>query len=137
MKAGFSPNGKKSIYPGYYLGVDTENVHVGGGLFMVQTAELKKVREHIARKPEELIKIITKKNFTDNFGKLKGDKSKRIDKSFLPIAEKTDLIYNKQFFAFAEFPLGPFYDSDSLVEEIITHFEVITPFNQYLNQAFA
>lgn len=137
MKAGFSPNGKKSIYPGYYLGIDTENVHVGGGLFMVQTAELKKVREHISRNADALIKISSEKDFTDNFGKLKGDKAKRIDKSFLPIAEKTNLIYNKQFFAFAEFPLAPFYGSDSLVEEIISHFKLINPLNQYLNQAFA
>lgn len=136
MKAGFSPEGKKSIYPGYYLGIDSENVHVGGGLFMVQTAELKKVREYISRKPEELIKISTKRNFTDNFGKLKGDKAKRIDKSFLPTAEKTDLIYNKQFFAFAEFPVAPFYGSDELAEEILNHFELINPLNTYLNKAF-
>jgi len=136
MKAGFSPNGKKSIYPGYYLGIDAENVHVGGGLFMVQTAELKKVRELISRKPQELIEISTKKNFTDNFGKLKGDKAKRIDKSLLPIAEKTDLIYNKQFFAFSEFPLAPFFGSDLLVGEILEHFKIINPLNNYLNKAF-
>lgn len=136
MKAGFSPGGKKSIYPGYYLGIDAENVHVGGGLFMIQTPELKKVREHIAKDPDKLIKITTQKEFADNFGNLKGDKAKRIDKSFLPIAEKTDLIYNKQFFAFAEFPLVPFYNSDGLVKEIVNHFEQINPLNTYLNKVF-
>ncbi len=137
MKAGFSPKGKKSIYPGYYLGIDAENVHVGGGLFMVQPPELKRIRDHIANKTDELIKITQQKGFTQNFGKLKGDKSKRLDKHLLPIAEKTDLIYNKQFYAFAEFPLEPFYNSESLTKEILDHFGQINPLNTYLNKAFS
>ena len=136
MKAGFSPDGKKSIFPGYYLGIDSENVHVGGGLFMIRPPELKKVRKHIAENPDGLIKITTNKSFTQNFGKLKGDKAKRLDKSLQPIAEKTDLIYNKQFYAFAEFPLAPFYESTSLSNEVLEHFEQINPLNAYLNKVF-
>ena len=136
MKAGFSPEGKKSIYPGYYLGIDAENVHVGGGLFMIRPPELKKVRDHIAKNPDILIQLINRKGFTENFGKLKGDKSKRLDKSLLEVTKKTDLIYNKQFYAFAEFPLAPFYGSNSLIKEILTHFEQINPLNTYLNKAF-
>ena len=60
----------------------------------------------------------------------------RLDKDFLPIAEKTDLIYNKQFYAMAEFPLEPFYNGNGLSEEIMVHFEAIKPLNAYLNQAF-
>ncbi|MFS4466286.1 DUF2461 domain-containing protein [Maribacter sp. 2210JD10-5] len=136
MKAGFSPEGKKSIYPGYYLGIDAENIHVGGGLFMIQPSELKKIRTHIANNTEAFIKLTNSKNFTSNFGKLKGEKSKRLDKELLETAEKTDLIFNKQFYAMAEFPLEPFYDSTQLREEILDHFEAIKPLNTYLNKAF-
>lgn len=136
MKAGFSPGGKKSELPGYYLGIDAEHVHVGGGLFMIRPPELKKVRELIAKKPETLIQLVTEKGFKDSFGQLKGEKAKRLDKSFLATADKTEFIFNKQFYGFAEFPLSNFYGSHRLVDEIWEHFEGIKPLNEYLNKAF-
>ena len=136
MKAGFSPEGKKSIYPGYYLGIDADSIHVGGGLFMVRSPELKKVRELIAEDPNVLADIVSSSQFTSNFGKLKGEKAKRLDKSLIVATEKTDLIYNKQFYAMAEFPLEPFYNSGKLADEVFEHFEAIRPLNTYLNGAF-
>ncbi|PWL39818.1 hypothetical protein DKG77_03020 [Flagellimonas aquimarina] len=136
LKAGFSPNGKKSILPGYYLGIDATSIHVGGGLFTVRPPELALLRNHIAKNVSVFTKIIEASSFTQNFGRLKGEKSKRLDKSLLSSAEKTDLIYNKQFYAMAEFPLEPFYGSDSLSNEILSHFEAIKPLNTYLSEAF-
>ena len=136
MKAGFSPNGKKSIFPGYYLGIDAESIHVGGGLFMLRTPELKKVREHIADSPSILTDIVTASDFTSNFGKLKGEKAKRLDKTLLEAAKQTDLIYNKQFYTMAEFPLEPFYGSEKLINEVLEHFRAIRPLNEYLNSVF-
>ena len=136
LKAGFSPNGKKSVLPGYYLGIDAQNIHVGGGLFMLKPPELKLVREHIANNPKSLIAITRATSFTQNFGKLKGEKAKRLDKALLPVAEKTDLIFHKQFYAMAEFPLEPFYGSKELGKEVLAHFEAIRPLNSYLNKAF-
>ncbi|WP_190810453.1 DUF2461 domain-containing protein [Flagellimonas sp. S3867] len=136
LKAGFSPNGKKSMLPGYYLGIDASSIHVGGGLFMLRPPELSKIRNHIAANTSELIKITTDTTFVQNFGQLSGEKAKRLDKSLLPITKKTDLIYNKQFYAMAEFPLEPFYGSEKLNQEIISHFKAIKPLNTYLNHAF-
>ncbi len=136
MKAGFSPGGKKSELPGYYLGIDAEHIHVGGGLFMVHPPELKKVRAHLASHTDTFLNIIEHSDFIKNFGKLKGDRAKRLDKDLLHVADKTEYIYNKQFYAFAEFPLSNFYDSNRLVTEVLAHFEVIKPLNDFFNQAF-
>ncbi|WP_350286793.1 DUF2461 domain-containing protein [uncultured Croceitalea sp.] len=136
MKAGFSPGGKKSELPGYYIGIDAEHVHVGGGLFMINTVELKKLRNHIAKNINGILSITNDERFVREFGQLKGEKAKRLDKSLLTTAKKTDLIYNKQFYAMAEFPLEPFYASKKLEGEIQNHFKVIAPLNAYLNQAF-
>lgn len=135
MKAGFSAGGRKSELPGYYLGIDAENIHVGGGLFMVRPSELKKVRQYIASKPKALIDIVEAQPFKSAFGKLRGEKAKRLDKELLSASEKTALIYHKQFYAFAEFPLEPFYESDLLKEEVLQHFELIRPLNAYLTKA--
>lgn len=135
MKAGFSAGGRKSELPGYYLGIDAENVHVGGGLFMVRPPELKKVRQHIMSSPKKLSNIVEANQFKTAFGRLRGEKAKRIDKELLAAAEKTDLIFHKQFYAFAEFPIAPFYGSDDLAAEILAHFEHIRPLNNYLAAA--
>ncbi|WP_339711060.1 DUF2461 domain-containing protein [uncultured Kriegella sp.] len=135
MKAGFSPQGKKSIYPGYYLGIDSDKVHVGGGLFMLQPQHLKIVREKIAKDTDAFLKIISSKDFKTAFSALKGEKSKRLDKGLLDSAEKTALMYNKQFYAMAEFPLQDHYSSDNLSQFILGYFEKIRPLNSYLNTA--
>ncbi|MEK6152815.1 DUF2461 domain-containing protein [Flavobacteriaceae bacterium 3-367] len=135
LKAGFSPNGKKSVLPGYYLGIDAHHIHVGGGLFMVQSPELKKIRTYIAENTPAFLNLMGSENFRQHFGALKGEKAKRLDKDLLPVADKTPLIYNKQFYAMAEFPLEPFYQSEKLPEEILAHFAGIRPLNEYLNQA--
>lgn len=136
MKAGFSPEGKKSIYPGYFLGIDADSIHVGGGLFMLRTPELKKVREHIAKDSSTFIEIVSASRFISNFGRLEGEKAKRLDKKLIATIEKTELIYNKQFYAMAEFPLEPFYGSEKLADKVFEHFEAIRPLNIYLNGAF-
>lgn len=136
MKAGFSPGGKKSEMPGYYLGIDAEHVHVGGGLFMVMSPQLLKVRELIAQDPKELEQLVDHPNFKSAYGQLKGEKSKRLDKRFLAAADKTPFIFYKQFYAFAEFPLSNFFGSDRLIGEIMGHFEIVRPLNTYLNKAF-
>ncbi len=136
LKAGFSPNGKKSMLPGYYLGIDASMVHVGGGLFTVRPPELNQLRTYIAKNPTALKSIENNDTFTQNFGKIKGEKAKRLDKNLIPIAEKTNLIYNKQFYAMVEFPLEPFYDSEKLIDEILLHFKAIQPLNNYLGKAF-
>jgi len=136
MKAGFSPAGKKSELPGYYVGVDADHIHVGGGLFIASPPVLKKVREHLANDIYGLLNIVEDQDFKNVFGQLQGEKSKRLDKSFLTAAEKSDLIYHKQFYAFAEFPLSDFYGSELLLDEVLRHLKVIKPLNSYFNNAF-
>ena len=136
MKAGFSPGGRKSEFPGYYLGIDAEQVHVGGGLFMASPDLLKKVRAHIADDVEGLVRLVEDKNFKSAFGALQGERSKRLDKSFVTAAEKCDLIYHKQFYVFTQFPIAGLYGSAQLFDEILRHFSLVRPLNQYLKDVF-
>ena len=133
MKAGFSPGGRKSEYPGYYLGIDADQVHVGGGLFMASPEVLKKVRLSIAENIEGLVGLVEDKNFKSTFGTLQGEKSKRLDKSLMVAAQKSDLIYHKQFYVFTQFPLSNLYGSAQLFDEVLNRFELARPLNHYLN----
>ncbi|NAS10950.1 DUF2461 domain-containing protein [Poritiphilus flavus] len=135
MKAGFSPNGKKSVFPGYYLGIDADSIHVGGGLFMLQPADLKKVRAEIAENSDRFLQIVEATSFKERLGDLLGENSKRLDKDLMPAAEKNPLIYKKQFYAMASLPLEAHYGSEKLPEIILSHFREIKPLNDFLNNA--
>lgn len=136
LKAGFSPAGRKSFLPGYYLGISAETIHLGGGLFNLKSPELKQVRELIADDPSEFNGIVNAPSFLDKFGELKGDKSKRMPAEFKSAVESAPLIVNKQFYAMGELPLADYYDSDSLPEVIMEYFREIDPLNHYLKRAF-
>ena len=136
LKAGFSPNGKKSMLPGYYLGISASIIHVGGGLFNVKPPELKGVRQHIANDVDSFLQIVNNAAFKTKFKELKGEASKRIDKSLEEASNKTAWIYNKQFYAMANLPLSDYYGSSKLQDDIIKYFEAIRPLNEFLNDAF-
>ncbi|NMH87743.1 DUF2461 domain-containing protein [Flavivirga algicola] len=136
LKAGFSPNGKKSMLPGYYLGISADSIHVGGGLFSVKSPELKAVRNHIAHNIDDFLAITKAEEFNDVLGGMMGDVSKRIDKAHEAVANKTPLIYNKQFYAMANLSLTSYYNSPNLKKDIIKHFSAIRPLNEFLNNSF-
>lgn len=136
MKAGFSPMGKKSFHPGYYLGISADTIHVGGGLFNLKTPELNQVRELIAEDPRAFNRIVNAPAFLEKFGELKGEKAKRLPKEIKHHLKKAPLIANKQFYAMAELPLTGHIDSEDLPDTIMEYFRVIDPLNQYLKKAF-
>lgn len=137
MKAGFSPGGKKSLLPGFYLGIDAESIHVGGGLFNVKGPELKAVRSAIAGDPEAFVALVEGAEFKERLGELKGEKITRIGKEFKEAAEKCPYILHKQFYAMARIPLAPHFGSDKLVEALLPYFKAISPMNQFLKNAFS
>lgn len=137
LKAGFSPGGKKSKLPGYYLGISSEKIHIGGGLFNVPAASLKACRTLIAENTDEFIEIVHSDAFVSIFKDLKGEQAKRLDKSFEPLLSKTPYIANKQFYAMCELPLLENLDSNKMVSEITNTFKEIYPLNQFLKKAYA
>lgn len=136
LKAGFSSNGKKSKLPGFYLGISASTIHTGGGLFNLKAEDLKNVRALICENTEEFVSIVNNKSFTSTFKELKGEKAKRLDKSFKAVLEKTPYIANKQFYAMQEFPLVNYLDSNKMVTTILNSFKEINSLNQFLKQAF-
>ena len=136
LKAGFSAGGRKSVLPGYYLGISAEKIHVGGGLFNVKTHELKKIRKLIAKETELFNTIVNNKDFVQKFGTLKGEKAKRLDASFQSVQAKMPYIANKQFYAMQEIPLEQYYCSDELPKMILMYFKEINPLNKFLKKAF-
>ena len=136
LKAGFSPGGKKSKLPGFYLGISAEKIHVGGGLFNLKGADLKNVRTLIAENTDDFNTIVNAKSFISTFQYLKGERAKRLDKTFQLILEKTPYIANKQFYAMQELPLIDYLNTDKIFDVVLSSFKAINPLNQFLKQVF-
>ncbi len=136
MKAGFSPGGKKSFLPGFYLGIGAEKIHMGGGLFNIKAPELKKVRQLIKRHPDTFTNILTSEGFKKSFGQLAGEQAKRLDKEFTPLLNTVPHIANKQFYAMQNAPLSDYLDGKKMEALILKHFTEISKLNHFLKNAF-
>jgi uncharacterized protein (TIGR02453 family) len=72
----FSPKGKKSSGPGYYLQVQPGNSFLAGGIWMPEADTLKKIRKEIDYSGAELKKIENDPEFKKYFTSIEGEKLK-------------------------------------------------------------
>lgn len=72
----FSPGGKKSPGPGYYLQIQPGNSFLAGGIWMPEADTLKKIRKEIDYSGAELEQIENNPEFKKLFSGIEGDKLK-------------------------------------------------------------
>ncbi len=61
--AGFTIGGKKSNLAGFYIHIEPNSCFVGGGKWMLEPEELRKIRQEIDYNYKEFKKIVENKNF--------------------------------------------------------------------------
>ena len=99
-----SPGGKKGKdIPGIYIELGPGTVRLYGGVFFLEKQNLEDFRYYLAANQTAFEKLIHQKDFIKTYGKIKGDKAKRIPKDLKEAAEKQALIYNKQCYFFTEY----------------------------------
>ncbi len=100
-----SPNGKKDkTTPGLYFEFTPEYVRVYGGVYQLTTAQVAAVRTAIANDIKNFEQLIQAKDFIEAYGEIQGQKAKRLPKELKAIAENQDLLFNKNWYYFAELP---------------------------------
>jgi len=137
MGASFSKGGKKSILAGYYFHCEPGQAFIGGGLWMPESDVVKKVRQEIDYCFDEFSKILKNKKFVAVY---KG----------LEISDQTSLTrepkgYEKDNNAIQFIKLKSWLatvaltDADltnkALVSKIVSAFEALQPFIEFLNRA--
>jgi len=135
VSAAFVKGGRKSPYPGYYLGIGANNVHLGGGLYMLDKDALLAVRTHIKDNQEDFLKIITSKKFKNAFGEIKGEKNKKLASEFKEIQDELPLIANKQFYFMTDIESKNLILSEGFVEKVADIFKVGYTLNRFLAEA--
>jgi uncharacterized protein (TIGR02453 family) len=129
--------GKKSIYAGYYFHLAPGNSFIGGGLWMPEPVNLKKVRQEIDYNWEEFQSILKNKNFKKIYGDLlkTGDVSlSRMPKGYEEDNPAIDYLKLKSLIAETRFADEELTKS-SLHKKTVTAFEALQPFLNFINRS--
>ena len=134
VSAVVAPEGKKSkAINGVYFELGPEKMRVYGGIYEIEKEDLLIVREGIAANPEKFRKAYENKEFKKVFGHIRGEKNKIIPKELKDAAEKEPLIFNKNWYFFAEFEPETILD-DKLDQIIIDCYNAGRPVEEFFNE---
>ncbi len=129
-----SPGARKDkLMPGFYFQIDKDTIQIYAGGYMLDTKQLKNLRNSIAANPEEFKEVIENPQLVETFGEVQGEKLKRLPKDLMDAAEIEPLIFNKQFFVGATLGKDKI-TSDELPDLIFEHFLITQEFIMYLRE---
>lgn len=136
MGAYMASGGRKSPSAGYYLHIEPGNSFVAGGSYTPQAENLKKIRSEIFYNIEEFKSIIESVDFKELFSEINGDKLKRPPVGFSKDFKDIDLLKFKSYTIFHPVK-DSFIESPKFIENAISIFEKVKPFNDFLNRAIS
>lgn len=134
LSAVVAPNGKKSrSIHGIYFELSPEHVRVYGGVYEIDKDDLYLVREGIANNRKAFRELYSSDHFKTTFGTILGEKNKVIPKEFKEAAEEEPLIFNKQWYFYAEFP-AELVEKPELFETVVRCFKAGEPIELFFNK---
>lgn len=132
LKAG----GRKRPFGAYYLHIEPNMCHVGGGLWMPESHVLFKVRKEIQYFFDEFSNIIESVSFKNLFGgfeDIKGQKLSRPPKGYEADDPAIEYLKFKSLIVSKPIP-DSIMTSDKLVPEVIETFKILQPLIGFINR---
>jgi uncharacterized protein (TIGR02453 family) len=119
---------------GYYVHIEPGEVYAGGGIYMPDSLQLKAIRRAIVNEADEFLSIVSRKSFKKSFGRIEGEKLKRMPRGYDENHPMAEWLKYKQFWVGIEWP-----ESKCLKEGFVANlgkiFEEATPLVRFLNNA--
>lgn len=119
---------------GFYLHIEPGEVFLGGGIYMPDNDQLKKIRRAVSEYPSEFLAVIASPKFKKHFGTIQGSKLSRPPKGFSADDPMIEYLKLKQFFAGVEWKEETCYKKD-FAGRVAAVSKEITPFINFLNEA--
>ena len=123
-------------HPGLYVQVAPSGLGIASGFHALEPAQSIAIRRFIMANSDEFSKRLTDRAFKSHFVSIRGEANKLLPPEFRDAAVTQPLIYNKQFYYWAEHDAQAALRSD-LPEFIMRHMEACAPMNEFLMRAFA
>lgn len=133
--AGFTVGGKKSSLGGFYVHVEPDQGFIGGGLWMPQPDQLKKIRQEIDYTYDDFKKIVEDKAFKKTFGKLDMENAlKNPPKGYETENPAIEYIKLKSFVTGSPIQNNEWLEK-GIMTKISTSFKQLNPFISFINTA--
>lgn len=130
----FSPKGKKSEGPGYYMHVQPGGSFMAGGIWMPMAETLKKIRKEIDYSGSELEKIEHNSDVQKVFKGIEGEKLKTSPRDYSADHPHIEYLKLKSFILSA--PVSDRdIDSGNYINIALDGFRKMKPFQDFLTQA--
>ena len=117
---------------GLYFHVSPTEVWAGGGMYMPQSAQLQRVREHIAASHRRFRAIVESPAFRRRTGGLDGERLRRVPHGFPPDHPAAEYLNYRQFLAGHEYPASV-ATSPRFYATLLALFREIAPLVAFLN----
>ncbi len=127
--------GRKSPFAGYYIHIEPDNSFAGGGIYRPDSRILKALRQHIFENSEAFKHIINDKSFKVYFPEIYGDKLKMAPKGFPKDFSEIDLLKHKGYAVIHKLD-NDFFLQDDVLQQLLKIYEILKPFNDFLNESF-
>lgn len=137
MGASFDRGGKKSGFAGYYLHIEPGNKSMaGGGIWMPEAAQLKKIRQEIDYSCEEFSNIINEKTLKKIFGELEHGEFKlsREPKGYEKDNPAIEYLKLKSLVATRTLTDEDLLSKD-LLQKILSAFTALMPLIKFINRS--
>ncbi len=133
VSALFAPRGiSKHSGAGLYFHLEPAEMVVAGGVYMPDSAALRKLRQHIAAHWEDIRAIINQRNFKKLFGKIEGERLVRPPLGFPADHPAIELLRHKQLYVAATEP-PELAEGSKLFPRLLTLFAAMIPLIRFLN----
>jgi len=119
---------------GFYLHIEPGEVFVGGGIYMPDGDQLKRIRQSIAERSKEFLSIVQSKSFVRRFKKIDGEKLQKVPRGYDPNHLMAEWLKLKQFFVGVEWNEET-CRKKSFVKEVAKVYEEANPLVLFLNDA--
>ena len=120
---------------GMYFHLAPDGVWIGGGMYHPETAQLHKVREHIAANVQHFRSIVEAPAFKRALdGGLEGEQLQRVPRGFSKDHDAADYLRYRQFLAGKELP-ARFATGAKFYPTMLDVFRRIAPLIRFLNEA--
>jgi uncharacterized protein (TIGR02453 family) len=137
LGAYISPGGRKSMLPGYYFHLQPGASFVAGGKHIPDGPETLSIRNAIASKTDEFLKIVNRKGYSDAFGKMYGESLKSAPKGFDPDHKAIDYLKLKEFMAYTELHDDQYLTSAEFPKHLVKLMKEMYPLVAFLRKALS
>ena len=118
---------------GLYLEVGPSWTWMGGGFYAPESADLVRIREHIAETYPEIDRTVRTPAFRRAFGSLDGEKLTRVPRGYPKEHPAAEYLKQRNFLAGREFP-PEFATSGEFYPTLVATFKACMPLVRFLNE---